>query len=1043
MQPLVQELPATRAGGHLVEVVVPVHNEEHVLEASIRRLHGYLTASFPFPFRITIADNASTDGTWPLARRLAERFTEVRAVHLAEKGRGRALRQVWGASDADVVAYMDVDLSTGLEALLPLVAPLVSGHSDLAIGTRLANGAAVVRGPRRELVSRCYNLLLRTAMRARFSDAQCGFKAGRTEVVQALLPDVEDQAWFFDTELLLAAQRGGLRIHEVPVDWVEDTDSRVDVVRTALDDLRGMSRVARRQLPSFALIGVVSTLAYLVLFWVLRSVTGAMAASAIALLVTAVANTAANRRFTFGVSGRRRRLRQQLEGLVVFGLGLAFTTGALALVTPASRATELAALVAANAAATLLRFVLLRSWVFHPHRIPHAKESWTMTTSTLDRPLPAAPTPAGRLTRLVRGRAGDPPWVRPSLLGLLAATALLYLWALGASGWANDFYSAAAQAASQSWKAFFYGSSDASNFITVDKPPASLWVMGLSARLFGVSSWSILVPQALMGVATVALLYATVRRWFGPAAGLVAGAVLALTPVATLIFRFNNPDALLTLLLVAGAYAVVRALEGGATRWLVLAGACVGFGFLAKQLQALLVVPAFALVYLAAAPGSLGRRLGQLVAAGAAMVAAAGWWVAIVELVPASARPYIGGSQTNSILELTFGYNGLGRLTGEETGSVGGGPGGGWGQTGWTRMFGAEVGGQVAWLLPAALILLAAGLWLTRRAPRTNRARAAFALWGGWLLVTAAVFSFMQGIFHAYYAVALAPAVGALVGMGATGLWEVRHHPLTRWWLAATMAVTAVWSWVLLRRTPDWHPELAPLVLLGGLAVAVLVAARFTAGRRVVAAVAGAGLLVALAGPAAYAIDTAATPHGGAIPSAGPAVQGAGPGGGPRGGFRGGGGPPPGFGDGGGRFGQAPPGQGQGGAAPDGGRRGGMGGLLDGATPDPALVALLRQDAGRYTWVAAAVGSNTAAGAQLASGEPVMAIGGFNGSDPAPTLEQFQRYVAEGRIHWFLGGGRMGRSMGGSDAAAEITAWVAENFAATSVGGTTVYDLTA
>jgi glycosyltransferase involved in cell wall biosynthesis len=240
------------APGVLIEVVVPVHNEQRVLEASIVRLHRYLTADFPFAFRITIADNASTDATWLLAKRLAERLPDVRAVHVAEKGRGRALRQVWSASDADVVAYMDVDLSTGLEALLPLVAPLLSGHSDLAIGTRLANGAAVVRGPRRELVSRCYNLLLRTAMRARFTDAQCGFKAGRTEVVRSLLPDVQDQEWFFDSELLLAAQHHGLRIHEVPVDWVEDTDSRVDLVRTALDDLRGMARVARRQLPRFA-----------------------------------------------------------------------------------------------------------------------------------------------------------------------------------------------------------------------------------------------------------------------------------------------------------------------------------------------------------------------------------------------------------------------------------------------------------------------------------------------------------------------------------------------------------------------------------------------------------------------------------------------------------------------------------------------------------------------------------------------------------------------------------------------------------------------
>ena len=301
---------AAAPGSPVVEVVIPVHNEQQVLEASVERLHRYLATSFPFAFRITIADNASTDATWLLAKRLAERFPDVRAVHVAEKGRGRALRQVWSASDAEVVAYMDVDLSTGLEALLPLVAPLLSGHSDLAIGTRLANGAAVVRGPRRELVSRCYNLLLRTAMRARFTDAQCGFKAGRTEVVQALLPDVEDQEWFFDTELLLAGQHHGLRIHEVPVDWVEDTDSRVDLVRTALDDLRGMARVARRQLPSFAAIGVVSTLAYLGLFWLLRSAMGAVAANALALLATAVA----------------------------------------------------------NAAATLVRFVLLRSWVFHPHR---------------------------------------------------------------------------------------------------------------------------------------------------------------------------------------------------------------------------------------------------------------------------------------------------------------------------------------------------------------------------------------------------------------------------------------------------------------------------------------------------------------------------------------------------------------------------------------------------------------------------------------------------------------------------------------------------
>jgi len=643
-----------------------------------------------------------------------------------------------------------------------------------------------------------------------------------------------------------------------------------------------------------------------------------------------------------------------------------------------------------------------------------------MTTTTVERPASATAP---------RGREEDPRWARPALVLLLAVTAVLYLWALGASGWANAYYSAAAQAATQSWKAFLFGSFDASSFITIDKPPASLWVMGLSARIFGVNPWSLLVPQALEGVAAVGVLYATVRRWFPPAAALVSGAILALTPVATLIFRFNNPDALLVLLLVLGAYATVRALERASTGWLALAGALVGFGFLAKQLQAFLVVPAFALVYLAAAPASLRRRVGQLLVAGAAMVGAAGWWVAVVELLPASVRPYVGGSQTNSVLELTFGYNGFGRLTGNETGSLGGGMG--WGQTGWTRMLGAEVGGQIAWLLPAAVLLGAAGLWFTRRAARTDRTRAAFALWGGWLLVTGLLFSFMQGIFHAYYTVALAPAVAALVGMGATTLWRLREHPAARYLLAGSVAATGLWSFVLLRRTPDWHLWLAPLVLVAGLGVAMLLVGLPWRGRAA-AAVAAAALLVALAGPAAYAVDTAATPHSGAIPSAGPTVAG-GFGGGPRAGFDGQAQRGP---DGGMRFG------GPGGAGPGTGTRGGIGGLLNGSTPSTELVVLLRQGAGGYDWAAATVGANSAAGVQLATGEPVMAIGGFNGSDPVPTLEQFQRYVADGRVHYFIGGGGFGASQGGSAAAQQIAAWVEQSFTATTVDGATVYDLT-
>jgi putative flippase GtrA len=380
-----------------VEIVVPVFNEQDDLEPSVRRLHAFLHDGFPFTAIITIADNASTDGTWAVATALADELDGVSAVHLDAKGRGRALREVWTGSAARVVAYMDVDLSTELSALLPLVAPLLSGHSDVAIGSRLSHSARVVRGPKRELISRGYNLLLRTTLHTRFSDAQCGFKAMRSECARALLPHVLDTAWFFDTELLVLAERSGLRIAEVPVDWVDDPDSRVDIVATAMADVRGVARVARalirgdlplrelrqehgrgsltvpgvpdslaRQAIRFGIVGVLSTLAYLLLFVLMRPL-GAQPANLLALLMTAVANTAANRRFTFGVSGNGAA-RHQLQGLLVFALGLALTSGSLVLITSLvahpARVLELGVLVAANLAATVLRFVLFREWVF-------------------------------------------------------------------------------------------------------------------------------------------------------------------------------------------------------------------------------------------------------------------------------------------------------------------------------------------------------------------------------------------------------------------------------------------------------------------------------------------------------------------------------------------------------------------------------------------------------------------------------------------------------------------------------------------------------
>ena len=378
-----------------VDIVVPVRNEEHDLAPSVRRLVGYLREGFPFSARVTIADNGSTDGTWPIASRLAREFDEVRAVRMEQPGRGRALRAIWSQSDAEVLAYMDVDLSTDLNALLPLVAPLLSGHSDLAIGTRLARGSRVIRGPKRELISRCYNMLLHACMGARFSDAQCGFKAIRLEHAQVLLPLTQDTGWFFDTELLVLAERAGLRIHEIPVDWIDDIDSRVDIVATAFADLRGMARLGsglargsisvpwlrgsspgggRRsgelalQIARFAVVGIASTTAYLVLFLLLRGVMSAQAANVLSLLVTAVANTAANRRLTFGISGRRHAARHQVKGLIAFGIGLALTSGALAALNHPSRGVEVSVLIAANLVATVIRFVLYRTWVFGKSR---------------------------------------------------------------------------------------------------------------------------------------------------------------------------------------------------------------------------------------------------------------------------------------------------------------------------------------------------------------------------------------------------------------------------------------------------------------------------------------------------------------------------------------------------------------------------------------------------------------------------------------------------------------------------------------------------
>jgi 4-amino-4-deoxy-L-arabinose transferase-like glycosyltransferase len=649
----------------------------------------------------------------------------------------------------------------------------------------------------------------------------------------------------------------------------------------------------------------------------------------------------------------------------------------------------------------------------------------TLNPSVLEGPVP--PQAAEDI-----GRAAGPAWERPSFWALLCIAAVAFFWDLGASGFGNEFYAAAAQAGGENWKAAFFGASDAGNSITVDKPPVALWPMDVSVRLFGLGSWQILAPEALMGVATVGVLYAAVRRLHGPAAGLLAGALLALTPVAALMFRFNNPDALLTLLMVCALYCFQRALEGNrAVRWMVLTGVCFGLAFLVKTLQAWLILPALTLVYLVCAALPLAKRIGHVLLAGAAIVVSSGWWVALVELWPADSRPYVGGSTNNSFLDLTLGYNGLGRITGEERGGgVGGGsssssmPGGGGGAGGGdeaggiTRMFDSAVGGQISWLLPAALILLLAALVVTRRAARTDLHRAGFLAWGGALVCTAVTFSFMSGIFHEYYTVALAPYAAALVAMGAIFLWRLRGRAAAAA-LAATVAATAVWAFVLLGRAEGWSSQLRWPVLVVGVLAASGMALAHLLPRRLALGATGLALAAVLAGPASYTWATVTTAHTGQVPLAGPAsgadAQGHG----------------------------GPTGGGTGGGSPKGGGSNRLGGV-DAVTPQ--LRTTLAEDAQAYTWVAATVASDNQTWLQLVVGEPVMPIGGFSGGDPSPTLAQFKQYVADRKIHYFVAQGDEGGGFardGADTTGSQISSWVTTTFTPQTVGSTTLYDLTA
>jgi 4-amino-4-deoxy-L-arabinose transferase-like glycosyltransferase len=611
-------------------------------------------------------------------------------------------------------------------------------------------------------------------------------------------------------------------------------------------------------------------------------------------------------------------------------------------------------------------------------------------------------------------------WPRIALAALLACTALLYLWNLSASGYGNSFYAAAAQAGAQSWSAWFFGALDAHDFITVDKPPGALWVTGLSVRLFGMNSWSVLAPQAVMGVAAVGVLFAAVRRTIadprqGAVAGLIAGAALACTPAAALMFRFNNPDAFLVLLMTVAAYCLTRAVAAASWRWLALVGAVMGAAFLTKMLQGFLVLPAFAAAYLLAAPTPWRNRLLHIAAATGALVASAGWWVAIVQLIPATSRPYVGGSTNDTVLDLALGYNGFSRIVGQA-------PDAQWGgatlprntSAGLRRLFTGEFGNEISWLLPASLLALAFGGYLWARGRLSRDERAAVVSWGGWLLITGLVFTLMNGTVHPYYSVALAPAVAALVGLGSAWAWRVRSGWDGRMALAAMLGLAGWQSVILLNRNgfgPHWLPWL--IGALSALGVAATLVGRW---RRAAAGVA-LGAIGATTGTVVFTLATVMTPHHGAIPNA---------------------------------VSLAAPASTRAVAAQKAVKAFTLGGWTGDEASNRRLADLLA--ATHTPWSAATNGSQSAAVLELASGTAVMAIGGWSG-DPAPTLEQFIDDVHAGRITYYVEAGRGGaaapsgrviRSENHSAShARDIADWVAQHYQAMTIGDSLVYRLVA
>ena len=828
-----------------IDIVVPVLNEEKILQSSIETLDEYMMENLPYRYQITIADNGSQDNTLKIAKNLAQNHQSVRVVRLAKRGRGRALKQVWQSSRADILTYMDVDLSTSLDDFLPMIQPLVAGEAGVAIGSRLMKESKTSRGFKREFISRCYNKIIKLTSRTKFSDAQCGFKAIRRDVAKRFLPKIKDNEWLFDTELLIKTERAGVPIHEQPVTWIEDTDSRVKIVKTAVDDLKGLHRVSK-----------------------------------------------------------------ELDD---------------------------------------------RSWL----------EKMTLPI-------------------------------------LLIATGALYMFGAMHNGMANSYYAAAVQAASQNWTAWLFGSLDAANYVSIDKPPLATMIMGLSARLLGFSSFSMLLPSALAGVGSVWLLYSAVKRQFGFTSAIISAVTLMLTPVAALMFGFNNPDAILTFMLTASGYAFLRSLEGRRPLlWLGLAGLFTGLAFNTKMLQGLMVLPAMVIVYLIFAKPPIVTRFLHLMFAGVITTVSTLWWSVLVWLITYGNRPWVGSTNDNSIWSLIFGYNGFGRLLGGHGGGMDGGHGPGGtgfgGQTGLFRIFNNDFGPNIAWLLVLALAGGGLLLWILRKTPRTNRGRAAVIFWVLWLVVHIIIFSMTSGVIHPYYVVVMAPAIAALVGIGVPFLWGayVRRKSYA-WVLPMTIGMTVMTAMIILGYAGTmtwliWVVGALGLAGMIGLLVNLYSPKRWLQNLAIITSVAA-----CMIAPVVYTLSTVNVTHTGSIPTAGPsstAMQGS---------------------------------------------------NNEKSQADSALVQYLLQNQNGATWLVAVDSANESAAIQLTSGQPVMAIGGFNGSDTPLTLEQFKQLVADGKLKYYAANS-LGHGGGPNGGNSEITNWIKKNGKVVNYGGSdvTLYKLSA